>query len=145
MSATRPTQLRLTPGDRAALDAIAADMGVDRTTAVRKLVYEETERRGITGHAAAAFIARLIETYHANAAVKVVTDGGNATIRISGEEPAEAQAVLLVAGVEGDELRIEDPEGPASIVIATMATGQSGELHWEGTLADLAAIVPQLG
>lgn len=145
MAATRKTPFRLTPGDRTALDAIASDMGVDRTTAVRKLIYEATERRGLAGHAAAAFIARLIEIYHANATVKVVTDGGDATITISGNESAQAQAVLLVAGDKGDELRIEDPAGPASIVVATLATGQSGELHWEGTLADLAAIVPRLG
>lgn len=139
MAATRKTPFRLTPGDRAALDAVAADMGVDRTTAVRKLIYEETERRGLTGHTAAAFIARLIETYHANAVVKVTTDGGDATVRISSHKPTEARAVLL-AGVEGAELRIEDPEGPASIVVATMKDGQPGELLWEGTLADLAAV-----
>jgi hypothetical protein len=140
MAATPPTPFRLTSGDRTALDAIAADMGVDRTTAVRKLIYEETERRGLTDHAAAAFIARLIETYHANAVVKMATNGDSPSVTISGHVPAEARAVLL--GDTG-ELRIEEPEGPASLVVAAMATPQEpGELHWEGTLGDLAALVP---
>lgn len=141
MGATPPSQFRLTPGDRAALDAIAGDMGVDRTTAVRKLIYEATECRGLTGHITTAFVARLIETYHANAVVKVTTDGGDATVTISGQERSEARAVLL----EGDELQIEDPEGLASIIVAKLENGRTDEMVWEGTLADLAAGVPSPG
>jgi hypothetical protein len=146
MPPTPPTPFRLTPGDRAALDSIAAHMRVDRTTAIRKLIYEETERRGLTDHAVAAFIARLIETYHANAVVKIATDGEQPNITISEQEPSEARAVLL-SGVDDDrdELRIEDPEGPASLIVATTEHAQPGGLHWEGTLADLATTVLRPG
>lgn len=145
MGRTPITPLRLAPGDRAAADAVAADMGVDLTTAIRRLIHEEVERRGLAGHAAAAFVARLREMYGANATVFVHATGeapGGASVTIKGEKPTEAHAVV-VAGVEGrDELRLEDPEGVASIVVKSIATGEPGEMSWRGTLATLASSIP---
>lgn len=140
---TPVTTFRLSRAELQALDAIAADMRANRTDALRKLVYQELDRRGLTDQAAAALVARLTDRFGAGAVVIVETDGGEtsggATVTINGETPADARAVLLD---DGGELRIEEPDGPGSIVVATMAAGFSGELRWESTLAQLASIAP---
>ena len=53
--------------------------------------------------------------------------------------------MLIGIGDEGDELRIEDPEGPASIIVPKTENGQTGGMVWEGTLADLAAVASRPG
>jgi hypothetical protein len=141
MGRTPITPLRLTLGDRAALDAIASHMKVDdRTTAVRKLIYDFTREQGLTAHAANAFVAKLIESYHANAALVVTSEGEDATVMISGHEASGIRAVIV-----DNDLVIEDPHGPAEIVLLTIEAGYTGDLRWEGTLADLAAVAAEQG
>jgi hypothetical protein len=140
---TPATTFRLSQADLRALDAIAADMGSNRTAALRKVVYEELDRRGLSDQAAANLAARLTARFGPAAVIVVTTNTGatqeGATVTINGTTPAEARAVLLV---DRGELRIEEPDGPGSITLVTMATGQPGELRWQGTLAELASIVP---
>lgn len=144
---TPATAFRLSQTDLQALDAIAADMRVNRSAALRKLVYEEVDRRGLTDQAAARLIARLTDSYGPAAIIEVATNGGatseGATITIDGATPTDARAVLLVDGGVC-ELRIEDPAGPGSIMLATIASHQPGELRWGSTLADLTDIVSGL-
>lgn len=139
MARTPITPLRLPPGDRAALEAIAADMGVSLSTAIRRMIHEEAERRGLAGHAAAALVARLRERYGANAGVRIEDSGSDHVLTIRGEKPVEARAIALTDS-DGIHLLIEPTDGGAGeIIVRTETIGYTGELTWDGTLAQLAA------
>ncbi len=138
--------IRLDPGHRAGLDALAAHWNATTSDTLRLLIDQGLASEGLADQTATELVARLTENYGPAANVEVATNGGatpdGATVAIDGVEPVDARAVLLV-GVEGrDELRIEDPNDSGSIVVATMATGLPGELAWTGTIADLASMVP---
>jgi hypothetical protein len=144
MNMTTPaTAFRLTRADLQALDAIAADMRANRTEALRKLVYEEVERSGLLHEANAALVARLADRYGPDGVIVVETNAGatpeGATVTINGKTPTDARAVLLA---DDGTLRIEESDGPGSIMVATTVIGWPGELRWEGTPAQLASIVP---
>jgi hypothetical protein len=114
-------------------------MDVNLTTAVRRLIHAEVDRLGLAGHAAAALVAHLRERYGANAGVRIEASGSDSVLTIRGEEPAEARAIALT-DPEGIHLLIEAADGGVGeIIVRTEEIGYTGELTWEGTLAQLAA------
>ena len=138
---TPATAFRFTSSELEALDALAADMRVNRTDALRKLIADEVDSRGLLDRAVESFVSDLIERYGPEAVIVASTNGGatpaGATATIDGRARRGVCAVLL----DGSELRIEDPDGPASILVATIAGDFPAGLRWQGTLSQLADAV----
>lgn len=125
----------LRPGELEALDQIAVRWGVTRTDALRRLVYEEAG--DVSG-----FISKLRESTNGGGTLAVVVEGGEvAELKLDGLDVSDRANGVLVGGGDGRadrlELRLEDPEGPGSVLLATLPARSSAVVTVEVSLADL--------
>jgi hypothetical protein len=140
---TPKTNFRLSEGDKEALDLIAASWEVDRTTAIRRLIFAEVEAGELAAKAREALLRSLRELHGDDAALSVTIDGGSVVeATVNGEGLTGARA-LVVFGTGGSaatgEILLEAEEGPGSIVLATVGAVR-GEITFSTSLDRLGEV-----
>ncbi len=138
---TPKTNFRLSEADKEALDLVAESWGVDRTTAIRRLIFAEVEASDLASEARESLLQRLTNQYGANATLSVTLDGPAVVeASIDGKALEGARATLLfgAGGEAAAELRLDADNGPGSIAVGKLQP-IVGEITLTTQLASLGA------
>lgn len=118
MTPSERVTFRLPRGYVKALAALAEEMEVNTSEALRTLIAAEVDRRGWGGQ---ALLDRLIEEHGPGAVLTVSVDGPIVDEPAINGQPLEGASVALVFGAAGRaELVLDDDDGPSSLTLTEL-------------------------